>query len=156
MRIDRQELPGIGTLHAFTTRAGQRVGVIQRRDGQRTLALYRDDDPHAVHRAATLDADEAHHLVDLLHPVVTVDHVDPSADQPSLVRLKVLSGSPADGQRLSVLETPDTRVLAIIRDGQLVGWPSADTTLRASDTIVATGTAAGIDALTRHLDGGEH
>jgi len=149
MRIDRQELPGIGTLHAFSTRAGQRVGVIQRRDGLRTLALYRDDDPQAVHRAATFDAEEAHHLVDLLHPTVTVEHVDPVPDGPRVARLAVVTGSPAAGRPVGALAA---RVLAIVRDGHLVGWPDDDAELRGGDTIVVAGTPESVDEVARALE----
>ncbi|MDQ7910604.1 TrkA C-terminal domain-containing protein [Phytohabitans sp. ZYX-F-186] len=152
MRIDRQEVPGIGTLHAFTTRAGQRVGVIQRRDGLRTLALYRDDDPQAVQRAATFDADEAHHLVDLLHPAMTVEHVDPVPDGPCLARLAVVTGSPAAGRPLGRLDARAARVLALVRDGRLVGWPDARTELRGGDTLVVAGTPEGVDALAAMLE----
>lgn len=152
MRIDRQALPGIGTLLAFTTRAGQRIGVIQRRDGLRTLALYRDDDPQEVHQAATLDPDEAHHLVELLHPALTVDNLDPAADEPRLVRLAVLAGSPAAGRRVGALDTPAARVLALVRDGRVVNWPAPHTLLEDGDTIIAAGTPDGIDALARELE----
>ncbi|GAA4727677.1 TrkA C-terminal domain-containing protein [Phytohabitans rumicis] len=155
MWIDRQDLPGIGTLHAFTTRAGQRVGVIRRRDGRHTLAIYRDDDPQAVHRAATFEPDEAHHIGDLLHATFTVEHIDASADGPCLARLQVPAASPAVGHDPTALKTPGVRVLAVIRDGALTGWPHPGALLSGGDTVVAAGTMDGITTLARLLDATE-
>lgn len=155
MRIDRQDLPGVGVLHVFTTRAGQRVGVIQRRDGRRILAIYRDDDPQAVHRAATFDAQEAHDLVDLLHPVLTVEHIDPAPNGPCVARLRVLAGSQAVGQAISSLDTPDARIVAVIRDGTLTGRAHPSIPVRGGDTVIAAGTVEGINTMAGQLGAAE-
>lgn len=152
MRIDRQEIPGVGTLHAFTTRAGQRVGVIVRRDGQRTIALYRDDDPDAVQRSVTLNPDEAHHLVDLLSSAVTVEHVDVVPDGTDLARLAVAAGSAAAGRPLGDVVTGETRALALVRDGRVIGWPDAGTELDAGDVLVVAGTPGDVKSLAGLFD----
>jgi len=152
MRIDLLRLPGVGLCHAFTTRGGGRVGVILLHSGQRVLALYRLDDPQAVDRAVTLDADEAHQLADLLRPTVTVERAPLGRSGADVARLTVPPGSPADGVPVSAAEAGGARVVALIRDGRLIGWPAPDAALRTGDTVVAVGEPDGIAALAELLE----
>ena len=151
--IDRSRLPGFGVSHAFTTRAGARIGVVTLHSGLRLLAFYRPDDPQAVDRATALETDEAAQLADLLRPTVTVTHAAaPRPDGVDVARLTVLAGSPADGVPVSAVEAGGARVVALIRDGRLEGWPAPDAALRHGDTVVAVGDPDGIAALAAALD----
>lgn len=143
MMIDRAALPGLGVSHAFTTRSGDRVGVVTLHNGQRIVTLYRLDDPQAVDRAATLEPTEAGQLADLLRPAMTVSRAGPD-----VARLNVLAGSPADGGPVSAIEAGGARVVAVIRDGRLA-TPDA---LRVGDTVVAVGDPDGIAALAGRLE----
>ena len=43
-------------------------------------------------------------------------------------------------------------MVALIRDGRLVGWPAPDAALRPGDTVVAVGEPDGIAALAALLE----
>ena len=45
IRIEKVDLPGIGTRHDLITESGRRVGVVSHRNGERQLALFDQSDP---------------------------------------------------------------------------------------------------------------
>jgi len=69
-----------------------------------------------------------------------------------VARLTVPPGSPADGASVSAAEAGGARVVALIRDGRLIGWPAPDAALRTGDTLVAVGEPDGIAALAGLLE----
>lgn len=155
MQIERVPLPGIGYSHTFTTRDGHQVGVVSHRTGHRGLAIYSAREPHEVRSTAALTPEEAHHLADLLHATVTVDHVATADGAPPVVdvaRVRIAAGSPVAGRPLADLP-PHARdtVVAVIRDDQVVTGPEPEFVLLHDDTVVAVGGTAGVAALTGAL-----
>lgn len=66
MRVERVNLPGIGTHVRFPLQSGRWVGVVQHPDGHRELLVYAKDDPDTVHTAVRLAQQEAHELAEML------------------------------------------------------------------------------------------
>ncbi|MEU6721981.1 hypothetical protein ABZ897_62000 [Nonomuraea sp. NPDC046802] len=60
-------VPGTGTVHHFSTRRGERLGLITGASGERTLLVYDGTDPDQPTHSVTLDADEADQLAEVLH-----------------------------------------------------------------------------------------
>jgi TrkA domain protein len=76
MTIERNNLPGIGIVHAVTTAARQRVGVISYVGGRRDLVVYDPDDPDRAAVTVALEDHEAQLLAYLLASAVSDDHLD--------------------------------------------------------------------------------
>ena len=59
VRIEKVDLPGIGTRHDVVTEQGRRIGVVTRRSGERQLAMYDEADPDSSRDSVRLSEDEA-------------------------------------------------------------------------------------------------
>lgn len=73
MTIERSSLPGIGIVHAVTTAARQRIGVISYVGGRRDLVVYDPDDPDRAAVTVVLEDHEARLLAYLLAGAATDD-----------------------------------------------------------------------------------
>jgi TrkA domain protein len=76
MTIERSSLPGIGIVHAVTTAARQRLGVISYVGGRRDLVVYDPEDPDQAAVTVVLEDDEARLLAYLLAGAAEDDRVD--------------------------------------------------------------------------------
>jgi TrkA domain protein len=59
-------LPGIGDRHEFTTSAGDSLGVVRHRGGDRELLVFSSRDPDDCRVALRLDGEEARRLAAML------------------------------------------------------------------------------------------
>jgi TrkA domain protein len=152
-------LPGIGVRYELTTRAGQRLGIVVRREGAVDVAVYDRPDPDQAREVLRLDAEEADAVADVLGaPRVAQRFADLSKEVPGLqsARITVARGSPFDGRPLG-----DTRartltgcsVVAVVRDADVVTAPTPGQQLRAGDVLVAIGSRAGLEQLGALLTG---
>ena len=66
MEVFETPLPGVGVRFEFTSAAGDRIGVVARRDGRRDLLLYDERDPDSCRDTVELTAHEAATMVELL------------------------------------------------------------------------------------------
>ncbi|MDA7843901.1 hypothetical protein N9A16_01740 [Pontimonas sp.] len=66
VRIEKVDLPGIGTRHDVVTSTGRRLGVISHRGGDRELALFDPKDPDSCSDSIHLSDDEAVALSEVL------------------------------------------------------------------------------------------
>ena len=66
VRIEKVDLPGIGTRHDVVTSTGRRLGVISHRSGDRELALFDPRDPDSCSDSIHLSDDEAVALSEVL------------------------------------------------------------------------------------------
>ena len=66
VRIDKVDLPGIGTRHDLLTTGGRRIGVVSQRNGDRQLVFFDAGDPDAASDSVNLSDDETDALVDIL------------------------------------------------------------------------------------------
>jgi TrkA domain protein len=151
--VDEVLLPGIGIRYEFSTQAGDRVGLIARRDGTTELVVHDPRDPDIAQRVATLNRDEADTVAELLGaPRIAERFADLTREVPGLVaaQIEVLDGSRFAGARLG-----DTRartltgasVVAVVRGETVVASPGPEHRLAAGDILVTIGTEDGIAAL---------
>lgn len=150
--LDETRLPGIGTRVEFLTEAGRRMGVVQHHGGHRELFLCPPGDPDSTQVAVKLSEDDAHSLVDALG-IVSIEATDNRTyDVEGLVFewLDVADDSPAVGRsigQLRIRTRTGASVVAVMRPGGSVPAPEPGFVIEAGDTIVAAGTADGVEAV---------
>jgi TrkA domain protein len=165
--IRQTPLPGVGLRHEFTTRSGQRVGLVSHRTGRRDLVLYAADDPDAVRAGVALTAEESANLAELLggtQLTASLTDLQHSIEGLALDWVPVPSGSPFAGRSIAaagVRSTTGVSIVAVLRPGASGGSkarahafpaPRPDFVLQAGDTVVVVGTPEGIEALVELLE----
>ncbi|TDD46945.1 potassium transporter TrkA [Nonomuraea terrae] len=152
MEIRRTALPRIGTRHDFTTRSGQRLGVVCHRDGRRDLVIYDPDDADLARETVELDGDEANAVGRLLGtPCEDRGLGDPcgTAEEPVSVKLTIGDGSPYAGRSIGearVRTRTGASVVAVARAGSLFISPAPDFVFAPGDLVVVMGSTEGISA----------
>lgn len=155
--ISETRLPGVGTLHAFECRGGDRVGVISHHAGRREVVIYDHDDPDRVREVATMTPDEARTLADLLGGTSVTERLDDLHQEIhglAIDWLPISSHSPYAGVTIgeTALRTrTGVSIVALVRGDRPLPAPGPDETLLADDTAVIVGTAEGIDAAVQLL-----
>ncbi|MCB0917836.1 MAG: cation:proton antiporter regulatory subunit [Actinobacteria bacterium] len=150
MDIDETMLPGVGIRYEFTTRHGDRMGLIAYRDGKVDLLCYDPDDPDVSTMIGRLDRVEADAVAELLGaPRIVERFADLTKEIPGLLTEKVRldEESPYASEPLG-----DTRcrtrtgasIVAIVRGDDVIASPSPDELLLAGDRLVVIGTADGV------------
>ncbi|MBO3743050.1 cation:proton antiporter regulatory subunit [Actinoplanes flavus] len=148
MTLERIGLPGVGVSHLLTTRDGARLGIVVRPDGGRDLAVYDPADPDRAAGSVVLCAEEAHLVADVLHTVVTLDHVDgpgAAADGMRAVRIRVPAGCGWVDRPLAT--SHGAEVVAVIRGARVLPHPGSAFSLRAGDVLIAVGGPAALARL---------
>lgn len=144
----------------LVTEHGDRLGVIQFRDGERQLAVYDVEDPDSARYSVPITEDEAEALSDMFGASVAITRLTKLTDETDGLyteKIKVGAASPYSEATLG-----DTRmrtrthvsIVAILRDRRVIPSPTPDERLYAGDIIVAVGTRAGLDAAMRLIDHG--
>jgi TrkA domain protein len=156
----------VGLRHEFTTRSGQRVGVVSHRTGRRDLVLYGADDPDAVRTGVALTVEESANLAELLggtQLTASLADLQHSIEGLALDWVPVPPGSPFAGRSIAaagVRSTTGVSIVAVLRPGaagkpapaHAFPAPRPDFVLQAGDTVVVVGTAEGIEALVELLE----
>lgn len=156
VRIEKVDLPGIGTRHDLLTASGRRLSVITERDGNHSLAFLDRDDPDSTSDSIELTEDEAAALADVLGTSVMMSRLVGLSDTtPGLYteELELPTDSPYLNRPLGDTKArtrTHVSIVALVRDSEVVPSPTPADVLRAGDTIVAVGTRPGLDALS-HL-----
>ncbi|HET6529776.1 MAG TPA: TrkA C-terminal domain-containing protein [Actinoplanes sp.] len=153
MRIERTLLPGAGINHTASTAAGQRFGVVARRNGCRDIVVYDAADPERVACALHFAPDEAHQVADLLNATVTIDHIgalERPVDGITAARIRLPVGSPYHGRPLAEARASRTgaSVVAVVRGPQVTTAPGPGFVLCHDDTVVVVGDRDGVGVLT--------
>lgn len=160
VRIENIELPGIGMRHDLVTESGRRISVVSHRSGKRDLALFDVSDPDSCRDSIAMTDDEAEALADVLGASVMVSRLTRMSDETDGLyteKIELPASSPYINRPLSDTKTRTrTRVsiVAILRDKTVVPSPTPAEILRPGDLIVAVGTRAGLDAVSRLLSHG--
>lgn len=151
-------LPGIGSREDFTTRSGQRIGVITHRDGHVELIVSRSDDPDACVASVPLTAEESNTLASLLGaPHLVSMLAEQQRDIAGIIttQLPVQPGSPFDGRTLAdtALRTrTGVSMVAVVREQVVHPSPRPDFAFAGNDLVVLVGTTDGLEAAARILD----
>ncbi|WP_294179646.1 cation:proton antiporter regulatory subunit [uncultured Schumannella sp.] len=159
-RIEKIDLPGIGTRHDLVTESGSRIGVVSQRSGERQLAIFDGTDPDAALGTVDLTEAEAVGLADILGASVMLGQLAAISTQVAGLfteQLPLPMTSPFAGGVLGDTQArtrTKTSIVAIIRGSDIIPSPTPDTALKGGDTIIAVGTRAGLEELARLLDRG--
>jgi TrkA domain protein len=151
--VEETELPGVGTKFDFETEQAGRVGVLVHRGGDREVLHYSKADPDACSVTMRLSEDEAGVMARLLGATELADHLHKVTHTVSGVRIdwhEVLDVSPLAGHSLrdlAIHTRTGVSIVAILRGPETIPAPGADAVVAAGDTLVAIGTAVGIEAL---------
>jgi TrkA domain protein len=143
-------IPGIGVRYEFTSGAGDRVGVLVRRDGRREVMLYDDVDPDACRAVVPLSREESATLVELLggskvterlsdlrHEVVGL-----AIEWVTLEAGKGMAGRTiGDGQ---IRTRTGASVVAVLRGDRSIPGPGPEFGLQAGDVALVVGSIDGV------------
>lgn len=160
VRIEKVDLPGIGTRHDVITGAGRRIGVVSHRSGWRELAIFDLEDPDAASDSIELSDGEASALADVLGASVMLSQLIGTREQAAGLATEQIVLAPTSMYVGGVLgdtkarTRTSTSIVAIVRGTELIPSPTPATSLVAGDTIIAVGTRSGLDALGRLLASG--
>lgn len=159
-RIEKIDLPGIGTRHDLLTDSGRRIGVLSHRSGERQLAIFDANDPDAATESVDLTEAEAVGLADMLGASVMLGQLAQIGTQVAGLfteQLVLPATSPYAGRVLGDTQArtrTKTSIVGIVRGSEIIPSPTPDTGLQAGDTIIAVGTRTGLEALAILLDRG--
>ena len=153
VRIERNEIAGIGVRHDVITSSGQRIGVLIYRDDRREIALYEPYDPDSIAQSISLTGAEAETVADLLgHTAVLSQLSELSGGVAGLFTEHLIL--PADSTYLDgpLGETKartrtGVSIVAVVRGTDVIASPTPDTILESDDVLVAVGTRKGLDEL---------
>ncbi|MBF8185113.1 cation:proton antiporter regulatory subunit [Nonomuraea sp. K274] len=145
MELEQTALPGIGLRHEFTTRAGQRVGVVSHRTGRRDLVIYDRDDPDRACETVKLNDEEADALAELLGAPRIVQRLNQLHQQVRglvSVQLPISAGSPYVGRPMGdarVRTRTSASIVAVVRGAQVFASPGPEFVLNEGDVVVVVG-----------------
>jgi TrkA domain protein len=159
MEVFETPLPGVGVRYEFTSAAGDRIGVVARRDARRELVLYDEEDPDACRDTVELTGEESAVLVELLGGTKVTERI---ADLRHEVEgLSIEWVTLPDGGGLSGRTIGDGRirtetgasVVAVIRGDTSIPGPGPEFRLEAGDVALVVGSVDGVQRAGRLLAG---
>ncbi|MEO3868007.1 cation:proton antiporter regulatory subunit [Nonomuraea sp. B12E4] len=145
MEVEQTALPGIGLRHDFTTRKGQRVGVVSHRTGRRDLVIYDKDDPDRACQTVKLNDEEADALAELLGApriVARLNALHQQVEGLVSVQLPIPEGSPYSDRPMGearVRTRTSASIVAVVRGGRVFASPGPEFVFAAGDVVVVVG-----------------
>lgn len=158
--IEETPLPGIGARLDFVNEEGRRMGIVRLHGGRRELFVCSPGDPDDTQFAVRLSESDAITLVEALG-VVTVEEDD--SDRSYAVEglvfewVNVEADAAAAGHTIADLRIrtrTGASIVAVLRPSGSVPAPEPTFRLEAGDTVVAAGTAEGVEAVRSLLQSG--
>jgi len=150
-------LPGVGVRYEFTSAAGDRVGVIVRRDARRELLLYDEADPDACRDNVSLTGEEAATMVELLGGTRITERIADlrhEVEGLSIEWVTLESGRGLAGRTIGdgrIRTETGSSVVAVIRGEQSIPGPGPDFRLEAGDVALVVGSIEGVQKALRLL-----
>lgn len=157
MELFETPLPGVGVRYEFTSAAGDRFGVIVRRDARRELLIYDDDDPDACRATVSLTGEEAAAVVELLGGSKVTERLSDlrhEVEGLSIEWVQLEAGSGLAGRTIGdgrIRTDTGASVVAVIRDDRSITGPGPDFRLEAGDVALVVGSIEGVEAARRRL-----
>jgi len=157
--VRETDLPGVGTRFDFRTEKGDPVAVLVHRTGRREIFVYDAADPDKCHTALALTAADTLTLVELLGASRVTEHLAAMQQQIadlSIDWLDVAAASQWVGRTLeeaAIHTRTGVSIVAILRGGETISSPAAETQLLAGDRLVAVGKPEGVAQLDREFAG---
>jgi K+:H+ antiporter subunit KhtT len=153
-------LPSIGLRYEFTSRDGDRIGIIARRGGNFEIVRYTRDDPDEAQPIFRLTDEEADAVAQILGaPRIAERFTKLTREVPGIDsgQVRIRPGSPFVDHPLG-----DTRartrtgasIVAIVRNDDVLASPGPTEILRADDLLVVIGTESGITGVEHIVDKG--
>lgn len=157
MEVFETPLPGVGVRYEFTSAAGDRIGVVARRDARRELVLYDEEDPDRCRDTVELTGEEAAVLVELLGGTKVTERIADlrheveglSIEWVTLPEHRGLSGQTIGDGRIRTLT--GASVVAVLRGEQSLPGPGPDFQLLAGDVALVVGSVDGVQAAAKLL-----
>lgn len=155
--IEETTLPGLGLRYEFTSKEGERLGVIHHRSGRRELFIAEEDDPDACRESLSLDEEESHILAELLGGSRITAHLAELQQRVEGLAIDWLGldeDSPYAGGTIGdarVRTRTGVSVVAVVRGEQAFPAPGPAFGLQSRDKLVVVGTPEGIEELTEIL-----
>jgi TrkA domain protein len=149
-KIEETRLPGVGVRHDFTTSAGDRIGVLAHRSGDRELLIYDRRDPDTCSRTVRLDEHDSRTLTELLGGDEVTERVatlPQSVEGLTIDWLQVRRGSAFEGVTIEdtrLRQQTGVSVVAVVREERTYAAPGPELRLEAGDVVVVVGTGEGI------------
>ncbi len=159
--INETRLPGVGTLHDFACDSGDHIGVISHHAERREVVIYDIADPDRVSASASLTADEARVLADLLGGTSVTERLEALRHDIAGLAidwLPISPHSPYAGRTIGDTELrtrTGVSIVALVRRGEPIPAPGPDQQLHIDDTAVVVGTPEGIDRAAQMLSTAE-
>lgn len=160
VRIEKTDLPGIGTRHDVVTESGRRLGVISHRDGDRELAMFDPQDPDACSDSIHLTDGEAIALSEVLGTSLILGQLAKLGDKQNGLyteQIVLTASSPFAGKTLGDTKArtlTKSSIVALLRGTNVIPSPTPHDSLEAGDIVVAVGTKKGLEDLTSLLSDG--
>ncbi|RFD25913.1 potassium transporter TrkA [Mycobacterium uberis] len=150
MDVKEVLLPGVGLRYEFTSRRGDRIGIIARRSGDFDVVVYAREDPDEARPVFCLTDDEADAVAQILGaPRIAERFTELANEIPGLEtrQVRITPESPFVGRPLGDTQArtrTGASIVAIVRDEDVVASPGPAEPLRARDVLIVIGTEEGI------------
>ncbi len=153
-------LPGVGLRYEFTSRKGDRIGIIARRSGDFDVVLYPRDDPDQARPVFRLTDEEADAVAQILGaPRIAERFTQLTREVPGLEagQAVVSPDSPFVDRPLGETRArtrTGASIVAIVRNKDVLASPGPAEVLRARDVLIVIGTGDGIAGIEHIVDKG--
>jgi TrkA domain protein len=157
MEVFETPLPGVGVRHEFTTKSGERVGVVTRRDGRRELLLYDRWDPDSCRESVELSPEEAATMVELLGGSRVTERLEDLRLDVEGLSIQWVTIESAQGLAGKTIAEGEIRtrtgasVVAVIRGETSIPGPGPDFQFHAGDVVLLMGSDQAVEAAERLL-----
>lgn len=157
MELFETPLPGVGVRFEFTSAAGDRLGVIVRRDSRRELLLYDEDDPDSCRDTVSLTGEEAATLVELLGGTKVTERVADlrhEVEGLSIEWVTIEAGRGLAGRSIGdgrIRTQTGASVVAVIRGERSIPGPGPEFVLEPGDVALVVGSIEGVSTAQRLL-----
>lgn len=150
VKVVQTPLPGIGLRLEFVTAGGQRIGVVQRQQGDLELFISYSNDPDLAATSLNLTPAEVAILTGLLGGSAfshELSHLQEAAGSIAVDWLPIGARTRYADRRLGdthLRAHTGVSIVAVIREGDVIPSPPPEFMFTEGDVLVAVGTAEGL------------